>query len=117
MIGKFVYVIPVGRHTLDYPFACAPGIRGGDGSNPSEQTSNVCAGLCPAGFTCGGGADGYQDESLFELYGLKLQHQSFKHPLYSQQGQQNFVSGLSVIDAVMNLGWNGVGELLRWSKC
>ena len=64
-----------------------------------------------------GGADGYQDESVFELHGVKHQYQSFKHPVYSQQGQQSFVSGLSVIDAVMNLGWRGVGELLGWSKC
>lgn len=89
---------------------------------PAQGSSNellcslttICEGST---YMCGGGADGYQDESLFELYGLKLQHQSFKHPFYSQQGLQNFVSGLSVIDAVMNLGWNGVGELLRWSKC
>ena len=68
LIGKFVYVLPLGTHTLDYPFACAPGIRGGNGSNPSEQTSNVCAGLCPAGFTCGGGADGVEPVACPEAH-------------------------------------------------
>ena len=68
LIGKTVYVLPLGTHTLDYPFACAPGIRGGNGSNPSEQTSNVCAGLCPAGFTCGGGADGVEPVACPEAH-------------------------------------------------
>ena len=68
LIGKTVYVLPLGTHTLDYPFACAPGIRGGNGSNPSEQTSNVCAGLCPAGFTCGGGADGVEPVAYPEAH-------------------------------------------------
>ena len=58
LIGKTVYVLPLGTSNLDYPFVCAPGIRGGNGTNPSEQTSATCAGLCPAGFTCGGGEVG-----------------------------------------------------------
>ena len=58
LIGKTVYVLPLGTSNLDYPFVCAPGIRGGNGSSPSEQTSATCAGFCPAGFTCGGGEGG-----------------------------------------------------------
>ena len=58
LVGKTVYVLPLGSHSQDYPFVCAPGIRGG--SNPSEQTSATCAGFCPAGFTCGGGAKGVE---------------------------------------------------------
>ena len=68
LIGKTVYLLPIGTHNQDYPFACAPGIRGGDGSNPSEQTSAVCAGLCPAGFTCGGGADGVEPVACPEAH-------------------------------------------------
>ena len=64
LIGKTVYVLPLGKHNLDYPFVCAPGIRGGNGSDPSEQTSATCAGLCPAGFTCGGGEEGVGAGSL-----------------------------------------------------
>ena len=62
LIGKTVYVLPLGTHNLDYPFVCAPGIRGGNGTNPSEQTSATCAGLCPASFTCSGG--GGQDQAV-----------------------------------------------------
>ena len=68
MIGKTVYVLPLGTHNLDYPFACAPGIRGGNGSNPSEQTSATCGGFCPAGFTCGGGAEGVEPVACPEAH-------------------------------------------------
>ena len=67
-IGKTVYVLPLGTHNLDYPFVCAPGIRGGNGSNPSEQTSATCAGLCPAGFTCGGGQEGVEPVACPEAH-------------------------------------------------
>lgn len=68
---------------------------------------------------CGGGADGYQDDAVFERHGVKLVRQDFIHPLYPQQGREEFVPGLSVIDAAMNIGWQGVGELLskRGMQC
>ena len=68
-------------------------------------------------YMCGGGADGYQDEVIFYKHGIKLKHQSFVHPVYSQRGRADFVPGLSIVDAAMNLGWDGVGQLLHKSKC
>ena len=68
LIGKTVYVLPLGTHNLDYPFLCAPGIRGGNGSKPSEQTSATCAGLCPAGLTCGGGEQGVEPVACPEAH-------------------------------------------------
>jgi hypothetical protein len=53
LLGKTVDVLRLGPHDLDYPFACAAGVLGGNGSLTSQQTSAACAGLCPAGFTCG----------------------------------------------------------------
>jgi len=64
-------------------------------------------------YMCGGGADGYQDESVFATRGLQLKFQDFDHPKYSQYRQTEFVPGLSIIDALMNLGWSHVGALLR----
>ena len=51
LLGKTVYVLPLGSIDQEYPFACAAGILGG--TLTSEQTSATCAGFCPAGFTCG----------------------------------------------------------------
>ena len=47
MIGKTVYVLPLGTHSLDYPFVCAPGIRGGNGTNPSEQPAPFARDYAP----------------------------------------------------------------------
>lgn len=68
-------------------------------------------------YMCGGGADGYQDEAVFHEKNLTLLQQNFVHPTYPQRGQAEFVAGLSIIDAAMNLGWGGVRELLEKSIC
>lgn len=64
-------------------------------------------------YMCGGGADGYQDTSVFVNAGIELRHQAFAHPVYPQYRQADFVPGLSVIDAVMNLGWTATAKLLE----
>ena len=67
-------------------------------------------------YMCGGGADGYQDEAIFKNYGITLKYQRFVHPVYPQHGRDEFIAGLSVIDAAMNLGWDAVGQLLSEEK-
>ena len=52
-LGKTAYVLTQGHYDQAYPFPCAAGLLGGSGSLASEQTTALCAGLCPAGFTCG----------------------------------------------------------------
>jgi len=66
-------------------------------------------------YMCGGGADGYQDESAFDRAGISLLHQQFRHPLYLQHEQRKFAPGLSIIDALVNAGTTGVRELLGLS--
>jgi len=68
-------------------------------------------------YMCGGGADGYQDEVVFNERGVTLRFQDFVHPVYSQRGRQDFVAGLSIIDAAMNLGWDGVKQLINKPPC
>lgn len=63
-------------------------------------------------YMCGGGADGYQDESVFKAAGIKLVRQAFVHPAYSQVKTGDFVPGLSIIDALMNHGVQEVGGWL-----
>lgn len=75
-----------------------------------QESSNelLCAVTKEVGgdtYICGGGADGYQVEKIFQDLGVKLRFQNFKHPTYLQYGNENFIKGLSIIDAVMNLGW------------
>lgn len=64
-------------------------------------------------YMCGGGAEGYQEDAAFSAAGVDLIYQNFQHPTYPQVGTKEFVAGLSVIDALMNTGVNGVRAALR----
>lgn len=64
-------------------------------------------------YMCGGGAGGYQEDAAFAVAGLQLRYQAFSHPVYAQLRHKNFVPGLSVVDALMNVNCIGVNGLLR----
>jgi len=64
-------------------------------------------------YLCGGGAGGYQDDNFFKKAGIELLYQNFSHPEYPQFGSKVFVAGLSILDAIMNLGFKGVQQLLQ----
>lgn len=64
-------------------------------------------------YLAGGGASGYQEDSLFQENGIQLSFQNFKHPTYQQLNSQNFISGLSIIDALMNLGFQNTAQLIK----
>lgn len=53
LLGATVYALPLGAHDDALPTACSAGLLGGNGSDPQEQSSAICAGACPAGFYCG----------------------------------------------------------------
>lgn len=63
-------------------------------------------------YMCGAGAGGYQDPAVFVAAGIKLQHQDFIHPIYSQFRMDRFLPGLSIIDAAMNIGWERTANML-----
>ena len=55
-------------------------------------------------YMCGGGAQGYQQDELFQQAGIEILYQKFEPTPYSQFNSKEFIPGLSVIDAAMNLG-------------
>lgn len=63
-------------------------------------------------YMCGGGAEGYQDDQEFVRCGVELLYQNYAHPVYPQQGTDAFVPGLSIIDALANVGVEGTHALL-----
>jgi hypothetical protein len=63
-------------------------------------------------YLSGDGADGYQEDGRFAEEGLELQFQSFAPQPYPQIGSKEFVPGLSVLDALFNLGFEGTAALL-----
>ena len=66
-------------------------------------------------YLCGGGAGGYQEDEKFSEAGIELIYQNFRHPVYSQAPQREFVAGLSIIDALLHCGFEGTAQLLEGS--
>ncbi len=63
-------------------------------------------------YLAGGGTAGYQEDDKFHEAGIKLIYQEFQHPTYPQFNTTSFKPGLSVIDALMNCGFDGTAALL-----
>jgi hypothetical protein len=63
-------------------------------------------------YMCGGGASGYQNDDEFPAAGISLLYQNYTHPIYPQVNTVEFIPGLSVIDALMNCGFDGTRTLL-----
>ncbi len=64
-------------------------------------------------YLCGDGAADYFDELPFKEDKIKVFYQEFTHPTYKQKNSGNFVKGLSIIDAMMNIGKEGVISILK----
>lgn len=65
-----------------------------------------------AAYLAGGQAAAYQVDAQFAAAGIELLYQKFHHPSYPQINSPSFVAGLSIVDALMNCGWQGTRRLL-----
>jgi hypothetical protein len=63
-------------------------------------------------YLCGGGAEGYQEDDKFGRQGIELIYQHFRHPEYPQVNTSAFIPGLSIIDVLMNCGFERTRELI-----
>ncbi|MBL7917986.1 MAG: WbqC family protein, partial [Bacteroidia bacterium] len=61
-------------------------------------------------YLCGNGAGSYQKDELYLNEGIKVKYNQFTHPEYSQFNSTSFTKGLSIIDALMNLGFKGTAH-------
>ena len=67
-------------------------------------------------YLCGGGSGDYLDTAAFERASLTLRFQEYRHPVYEQRGVRDFVPGLSIIDALMHCGFDGVRNLMAMGR-
>lgn len=69
-------------------------------------------------YLCGGGAAGYQEDEKFAAEGIELVYQDFQHPVYPQRNSAEFIPGLSIIDVLMNCGYEEARSLISkpWAK-
>ena len=70
--------------------------------------ATVAPGAC---YLSGRGGAKYQVPKKFALAGVPLRYTSFEHPIYPQ-GNFEFHRGLSVLDAIFHLGWEGARALI-----
>ncbi len=63
-------------------------------------------------YLSGDGCGDFIAPEAFEAAGVRFAFQAYEHPVYSQAGRTSFVSHLSVLDALFNLGFEGVAGLL-----
>lgn len=59
-----------------------------------------------------GGSMRYLKKENFAQNDIKIQFQEFAHPIYNQVSTNEFVSGLSILDALFNCGIDGVKHML-----
>ncbi|MBW1713936.1 MAG: WbqC family protein [Deltaproteobacteria bacterium] len=60
------------------------------------------------------GSFGYmKEDGLFPVSDLEVLFQDFQHPAYRQFHSTQFVSHLSILDALFNLGFEGTGRLIQ----
>jgi hypothetical protein len=72
----------------------------------TELLVDICRAVGGDGYLSGDGSEGYLVPELFDPAGLELRYQAFRPPRYPQQADR-FVPGLSVVDALMNCGFEG----------
>tara|TARA_B100000029_G_C17484815_1_gene926840 strand:- start:636 stop:1337 length:702 start_codon:yes stop_codon:yes gene_type:complete len=66
-------------------------------------------------YLSGDGSDGYLEEDLFQSEDIGLRYMDYKCTPYDQKGADEFIPGLSVIDALFNLGIDGTSQLI-WGR-
>ncbi len=84
----------------------------------NEMNAEITKTLGGTAYLSGMGADDYQTNAPFHRLGLQLTYTHFD-PLsfsYPQSGHQQFIPGLSVLDAIANIGIEGVKMLVGKGK-
>lgn len=84
--------------------------------NAVGKASQLIVGQCQAvgatAYVAGRGSADYDDMEVYETAGIRYRRQEFQHPEYPQYGLSQFLPGLSIIDALFNVGVQGVGLML-----
>ena len=85
------------------------------GGNSNELLASLTKAVGGEAYLTGKGASAYLDENIYKAAGIQLIHQNFQHPEYVQRNSPEFVAGLSIVDALMNIGFENVADLLMCS--
>ncbi|WP_158860037.1 WbqC family protein [Lunatibacter salilacus] len=75
-------------------------------SAKTQRVVDICLALKGTQYLSGHGAKVYQDESLFERSSLGLSYSKFSPIHYKQLWNEEFQSNVSILDYLMNMGYN-----------
>ena len=78
----------------------------------NDRIIEICKKLNSAIYFSGQGGKAYHDENLFRNNGIEIKYTNFKSIKYNQIGI-DFISGLSIIDALLNEGVDNVKKLIQ----
>jgi len=78
----------------------------------NARNISLCKVVGGHSYLSGSGAHAYIDERLFKANKVELIFQDFQHPKY-EQGVNDFVAGLSIIDVLFNCGYDRTRNFLR----
>ena len=78
----------------------------------TERLADVVEKLEGRTYLAGGGAKGYQDDTIFFRRGMNVLYREFAPPVYPH-GRDEPMSGLSILDALLFVGLKGTRELLE----
>jgi hypothetical protein len=81
-------------------------------SAKSQRLFDICSKCKADAYLAGQGAINYLDETIFENK-IKIINHEFVHPIYPQHKQDPFQSHLSILDALMNIGAEGVRQFFH----
>jgi hypothetical protein len=66
-----------------------------------------------ATYYSGRGAANYQDPEKFSAAGLGFAYSAYRPPVYPQFNSDSHLPGLSIADALFNIGWDATAQCLR----
>ena len=78
----------------------------------NELIVQICKLAKAETYISGEGCLDFIDPQEFEEEGIRFQFQKFVHPMYRQLDTGNFVSHLSSLDALFNIGFAGVRKII-----
>jgi hypothetical protein len=85
----------------------------GAAGESTELLINIVQSQNGTHYLSGKGGDNYQDPARFEKANIILERQGYDHPLYTQVKSKTFVPGLSIIDCLMNCGFEETARLIK----
>jgi len=82
----------------------------------TELLIEIAQKLNSRAYLSGDGATGYQDIDLYKNSNIALEFMNYVHPQYTQPNVAEFKKGLSILDALMNVGLLGTRSLIQPSQ-